>query len=321
MSGFVIGAVVERVIVRPVETGPEINAVIVTLGVFVGFIALAAILFGNTVQSFPAPFAVRGISVGEVNVAITPNDIYRLVAVLIAMALLLALFRFTNLGLQLRAAAFGQEVARLLGVRVSHMLTLGWALAGLFGSLAGILIAGGALVLPDYMDGVVVFGFVAAVLGGLDSFIGAVVGGLVLGLVTTYVAGYVDARARHAVRAGHPRDRAAPQARRPVLQLRRPEGVILDLLHARVRHRPRRAGRAQRDDEATAGGKTSAHAGGQRRAGCSSRAGRGQVDAAQARAAHAARLRRHRAPARDAVAVPRLAARAPWPTTCRPSPG
>ena len=193
VSGFVIGAVVERVIVRPVETGPELNAVIVTLGVFVGFIALAAILFGNTVQSFPAPFSLRGISVGGASVAITPNDLYRLVAVLIAMALLLALFRFTNLGLQLRAAAFGQEVARLLGVRVSHMLTLGWAMAGLFGSLAGILIAGGALVFPNYMDGVVVFGFVAAVLGGLDSFIGAVVGGTVLGLVTTYVAGYVDA--------------------------------------------------------------------------------------------------------------------------------
>jgi branched-chain amino acid transport system permease protein len=193
VSGFVIGAVVERVIVRPVETGPEINAVIVTLGVFVGFIALAAILFGNTVQSFPAPFALRGISVGEVDVAITPNDIYRLVAVLIAMGLLLALFRFTSLGLQLRAAAFGQEVARLLGVRVSHMLTLGWAMAGLFGSLAGILIASGSLVFPNYMDGIVVFGFVAAVLGGLDSFIGAVVGGTILGLVTTYVAGYVDA--------------------------------------------------------------------------------------------------------------------------------
>lgn len=193
VSGFVIGAVVERVIVRPVETGPEINAVIVTLGVFVGFIALASILFGNTVQSFPAPFALQGITVGEVNVAITPNDIYKLIAVLIAMSLLLALFRFTNLGLQLRAAAFGQEVARLLGVRVSNMLTLGWAMAGLFGSLAGILIASGSLVFPNYMDGIVVFGFVAAVLGGLDSFIGAVVGGTILGLVTTYVAGYVDA--------------------------------------------------------------------------------------------------------------------------------
>jgi branched-chain amino acid transport system permease protein len=193
VAGFVIGAVVERVIVRPVETGPEINAVIVTLGVFVGFVALASILFGNTFESFPAPFSLDGLSVAGTEIALTPNDVFRLVAVLIAMGLLLALFQFTDLGLRLRAAAFGQEVARLLGVRVSRMLTLGWALAGLFGSLAGLLIAGGNLVSPGYMDFVVVFGFVAAVLGGLDSFVGAIVGGLALGLTFNYVSGYLDA--------------------------------------------------------------------------------------------------------------------------------
>lgn len=192
LSGFVIGAVVERVVVRPVENGPEINAVIVTLGVFVVFVALAAILFGNTFESFPAPFALRGLAVGGTTFAVTPNDVYRTVAVLLAMALLMALFRFTTLGLQLRASAFAPEVARLLGVRVGRMLTLGWALAGLFGALAGMLIAGGGLVSPTFMDGVVVFGFVAAVLGGLDSFVGAVVGGLVLGLTNTYVSGYLD---------------------------------------------------------------------------------------------------------------------------------
>jgi branched-chain amino acid transport system permease protein len=191
-SGFVIGGVVERLIVRPVENGPEINAVILTLGIFVGFVALASILFGNTFESFPAPFALQGLSLGEVDIAITPNDIYRLAAVLAAMGLLVALFRFTSLGLQLRASAFGPEVARLLGVRVGNMLTFGWALAGLFGALAGVLIAGGGLVSPNFMDGVVVFSFVAAVLGGLDSFVGAVVGGLVLGLTNTYVSGYVD---------------------------------------------------------------------------------------------------------------------------------
>lgn len=191
-SGFVIGGLIERLIVRRVTGGSELNAVIVTLGLFVSFIALASILFGNTFESFRAPFSLNGLSVGDTAIAITPNDIYRLVAVLVAMALLLALFQFTSLGLQLRAAAFGQEVARLLGVRVSRMLTLGWAMAGLFGALAGVLIAGGGLVSPNFMDGVVVFGFVAAVLGGLDSFIGAVVGGLVLGLTNTYVAGYVD---------------------------------------------------------------------------------------------------------------------------------
>ena len=192
VSGFVIGGIVERIVIRPVETGPELNAVIVTLGVFIGFIALASILFGNTLESFPAPFSLSGFQVGDLNLALTRNDVYRLIAVLIAMGLLLALFRFTTLGLQMRAAAFGQEVARLLGVRVGWMLTLGWALAGLFGALAGMLIAGGGLVSPNFMDGVIVFGFVAAVLGGLDSFIGAVVGGIVLGLTTTYVQGYVD---------------------------------------------------------------------------------------------------------------------------------
>ncbi len=193
VSGFLLGAVVERVIVRPVENGPELNPVIVTLGVFIFFVALASILFGNTFESFPAPFGLEGLSVAGANVAITATDIYRLLAVLIGMALLLVLFQFTSLGLRMRAAAFGQEVARLLGVRVGQMLTLGWALAGLFGSLAGVLIASGSLVSPGYMDGAVVFGFVAAVLGGLDSFVGAVVGGSVLGLTTTYVAGYVDA--------------------------------------------------------------------------------------------------------------------------------
>ena len=191
-SGFLIGGVVERIVIRPVETGPELNAVIVTLGVFVGFIALASILFGNTLESFPAPFSLSGFEVGGANIAVTRNDLYRLVAVLLAMGLLVALFRFTTLGLQMRAAAFGQEVARLLGVRVGWMLTLGWALAGLFGALSGMLIAGGGLVSPNFMDGVIVFGFVAAVLGGLDSFVGAVVGGIVLGLTSTYVTGYID---------------------------------------------------------------------------------------------------------------------------------
>jgi branched-chain amino acid transport system permease protein len=106
------------------------------------------------------------------------------------MGLLVALFRFTRVGLAMRAAAFGQEVARLLGVRVGRMLTLGWALAAVVGSLAGLLIAGGSFVYPAYMDSLIVFGFVAAVLGGLDSPIGAVVGGLVLGLALAYVSAY-----------------------------------------------------------------------------------------------------------------------------------
>jgi branched-chain amino acid transport system permease protein len=191
VSGLVLGALVERLVVRPVEGGPELNAVIVTLGLFVGFQALAAILFGSTFVSFPAPFDLRGFTVGGINIAFTPNSIFVIGAVIVVMLALVALFRFTNLGLQMRASAFNQEVSRLLGVRVGAMLTLGWALAAVVGSLAGVLIAGGSLVSPNYMDAVVVYGFVAAVLGGLESPGGAVVGGLAIGLLLSYVSGYL----------------------------------------------------------------------------------------------------------------------------------
>lgn len=191
VAGLVLGAAVERLVIRPVEGGPELNAVIVTLGLFVALQALAAILFGSTFRSFPAPFDLRGFTVGGVNVAFTANSVYTLAAVLVVMAALVALFRLTDLGLRMRAAAFSQEVSRLLGVRVGRMLTLGWALAAVVGSLSGLLIAGGSLVHPAYMDVVIVNGFVAAVLGGLDSPGGAVVGGLAIGLLLSYVSGYL----------------------------------------------------------------------------------------------------------------------------------
>jgi branched-chain amino acid transport system permease protein len=192
VSGFVLGAVIERVVVRPVEGGPELNAVIVTLGLFVAIQAGIAIIFGSSFQSFPTPFGLEGFQVGDTRIALTPTSVYVIGAVLVVMALLVALFRFTRVGLAMRASAFGQEVARLLGVRVGRMLTLGWALAAVVGSLAGLLIAGGEFVYPAFMDSLIVFGFVAAILGGLDSPVGAVVGGLLLGLALSYVNGYIE---------------------------------------------------------------------------------------------------------------------------------
>lgn len=191
LSGLLLGAVIERVAIRPVEGKPEINAVILTLGLFIVLHAVAALVFGSRFRSFPAPFGLRGFQVGGMSVALTGFGVFTILSVLVVMAALVALFRFTDLGLRMRAAAFNPEVSRLLGVRVSRMLTVGWALAALVGSLSGLLIAGGNLVYPDYMDSVVVFGFVAAVLGGLDSPVGAVVGGLVLGVLLSFVSGYV----------------------------------------------------------------------------------------------------------------------------------
>lgn len=191
LSGLVLGAVIERGIVRPVEGKAHINAVILTLGLFIVIHALAGVIFGNRYRSFPAPFGLRGFQAGDLNIALTGFGIFTIVSVLVVMGLLVALFRLTDIGLKMRASAFNAEVARLLGVKVDQMLTLGWALAALVGSLSGLLIAGGSLVHPSYMDSVVVYGFVAAVLGGLDSPVGAVIGGLLLGLSLSFVSGYV----------------------------------------------------------------------------------------------------------------------------------
>lgn len=190
-SGLVLGAVVERVAIRPVEDKPHINAVILTLGLFIVIHALAAVIFGSSYRSFPAPFGLNGFRLGDVNIALTGFGVFTILAVIAVMLLLVLLFRFTNVGLMMRASAFNQEIARLLGIRVTRMLTQGWALAAMVGSLSGLLIAGGSLVHPSYMDSVVVFGFVAAVLGGLDSPIGSVVGGLILGISLSFVSGYI----------------------------------------------------------------------------------------------------------------------------------
>jgi branched-chain amino acid transport system permease protein len=190
LSGLVIGAVVERVLIRPVENAPPLNAVIVALGLYTLLIAVAGMIWGNSPRSFPAAFSLRGYEVGGTRLLFAPNDAF-IVLVVIAVALGLALlFRATTLGLRMRAAAFRPEVARLLGVRVGQMLTLGWALAAVAGALAGVLVAPTVFLGPNNFDPILISGFVAAVLGGLDSPPGAVIGGVVLGLALSYVSGY-----------------------------------------------------------------------------------------------------------------------------------
>jgi branched-chain amino acid transport system permease protein len=189
-AGLVLGAVVEVVLVRPVESAPPLNAVIVTLGLLVLLQAVAGMIWGGTPRSFPPAFGIRGYRVGGTQLLFSPSDLFTVVAVLAVMLALLVLFRRTGVGLRMRAAAFAPEVARLLGVRVGRLLTLGWALAALVGSLAGVLVAPATFVSPTAFDAVLVFGFTAAVIGGLDSPAGAVVGGLLLGLVLSYLSGY-----------------------------------------------------------------------------------------------------------------------------------
>ena len=122
----------------------------------------------------------------------SPFDIFTLVAVVAIMVALIALFQGTNLGLRMRSAAFAPEVSRLLGISVGRLLTLGWALAATVGALSGVLIAPVVLLSPNFMDAVLVFGFTAAIVGGLESPVGAVVGGIGLGLALSYIGGYMS---------------------------------------------------------------------------------------------------------------------------------
>jgi len=190
--GFVFGAVVELVVVRPVENKPPLNAVIVTLGLLILIQAGAGMLFGVTPSSFPPSFGIRGFVIDGQRLLFSSTDLFIVLSIFGLALVLLLLFRGTTIGLQMRASAFEPEVARMLGVRVSWMLTLGWGLAAVAGALAGVLIAPQVFLGPYQFDPFLVYGFTAAVIGGLDSPVGAVVGGLVLGLTLSYLGGYVD---------------------------------------------------------------------------------------------------------------------------------
>jgi branched-chain amino acid transport system permease protein len=189
--GFVFGALVERVLIRPLQGKSELNPVIVTIGLLVVLEGIAGAIYGNASRGFPAAFSQSGLVVGHSKIAFSHFDVFIVVAVLVLMGANLVLFRATSLGLRMRASAFAGEIARLLGVRVGILLTLGWALAGVAGALAGMLVAPTSSFGPYFMDLILVYGFTAAVIGGLESPVGALVGGLITGLCTSYVGGYL----------------------------------------------------------------------------------------------------------------------------------
>ena len=190
-SGLVLGAILERTVVRPTEGKAPLNSVIVTIGLLIFLEGLAGIIYGGQYRSFPSAFSVTGLKIGNVALGISWSDVFTAAAVLGAALALALVFRYTAAGLRLRATAFSPGVARLLGVRVGRVLTLGWALAGLFGALAGVLVTPSTFLYPNSMDSIFVLGFTAAVIGGLDSPVGAVAGGVLLGVVLSYVGGYL----------------------------------------------------------------------------------------------------------------------------------
>jgi branched-chain amino acid transport system permease protein len=187
---FAGGVVVERVAIRPVEGAPVLSVVIVTIGLLVAFNGLASWIWTPQVQFFPTGFSGGTVDVGGVTIGW--DQIGVIGVTLGAMLAFYLFFRFTRVGLTMRAAALNGEASRLLGVRVSWMLALGWGFAAVLGAVSGMLIAPINLLTPNMMQAVLLYAFAAAVLGGLGSPVGAVVGGLGLGVTLNLLGTYVD---------------------------------------------------------------------------------------------------------------------------------
>ncbi len=186
---FVGGVALERVLIRPLEQASVLTIVMVTLGLAIATNGAIGWIWGSETRSFPSAFSTRPIRVGGVTFSI--QDFGFIAVSLGAVALLYLFFQFTKVGLGLRAAAVNPDASKLLGVRVGWMLALGWGLAAMLGALSGIMTAPTAFLDPNMMQGVLLYAFAAAVLGGLDSPIGAVVGGLLLGVVLNLLGTYV----------------------------------------------------------------------------------------------------------------------------------
>ena len=187
---FLGGATIERTLIRPVEHRPEIAIVIVTIGLLIVLNGLTGWIWGAEVKAFDSPFPNETWDVG--GVVISQQDVGVLVVCLVTVAALWAFFRFTTLGLVMRAVANDQTSSRLVGVRVGWMLALGWGFAAVLGAVAGMMAAPTLFLDPTMMLVVLIYAFAAAVLGGIDSPIGAVVGGLTLGVLINLLGAYVD---------------------------------------------------------------------------------------------------------------------------------
>jgi branched-chain amino acid transport system permease protein len=185
---FVGGVAIERVIIRPVENAPTLTIVIVTLGLALLLNGLTSVIWGGGERQFDGPFSTRTFDVGGVPFSV--QDVGIVVVSFVLVGLLGLFFRFTKLGLGMRAAALNPASSRLAGIRVGWMLAFGWGLAAVLGAVSGMMIAPVVFLDPNMMQTVLLYAFAAAILGGLDSPLGAVVGGLVLGLTIDLLGRY-----------------------------------------------------------------------------------------------------------------------------------
>jgi branched-chain amino acid transport system permease protein len=182
---FLIGVGIERVVLRPLHTAPILSVVVVFIGLLAIFHSLAGAIWGHTIKEFRSPFpAVTFVGSGYIG----PHQIGMVVVTLLLLVVLFGFFRFTPLGLAMRAAAQNPASARLAGIRVDWMLALGWGLAAAIGAVAGALVAPAVYLEPNMMASILLYGFAGALVGGIASPGGAVAGGFIVGVLENLIA-------------------------------------------------------------------------------------------------------------------------------------
>jgi branched-chain amino acid transport system permease protein len=186
---FAGGILVQRIVIRPVERAPLLTLVIITLGLATLFNGLAGAIFGYVPRSFPSPFSVETVNI--LGAFVSYRDLGVIAVSGAVLLLIYLLLQRTTVGLTMRAAAHHPEASRLLGVHVSWMLALGWGLASAVGAVSGIMVAPIILLEPNMMQTIIIYAFAAAVLGGIESPLGAVIGGLIVGVTVNLAGAYL----------------------------------------------------------------------------------------------------------------------------------
>ncbi|CAN5422302.1 branched-chain amino acid ABC transporter permease [soil metagenome] len=186
---FVLSVAIERIVIRPLANSPALSVVVVFIGLLVIFNSLAGWIFSSTIKAFPSPFPKEPVQLG--NLSFSSHDLGAIGVTLVVLTILYGFFRFTSLGLAMRAAAQNPVSSRLVGIRVGWMLALGWGLAAAIGAIAGMMVAPKVYLDPNMMSGILLYAFAAALVGGIDSPGGAVLGGFIVGVLENLLGTYV----------------------------------------------------------------------------------------------------------------------------------